>query len=136
MSEIKFVKQEHKSGCACACIAMVTGRTYAEIDKDFHNDFDEGGIDLVKTMDYLSDWGFRIIKKEIEYYLGDVKFGRDELLKPFAPVHLLRVKSKFDSTSGHLVVMDADGKLFCPSESKEEDIRNSYVITTVLGLYR
>lgn len=135
MKEIKLVRQKERSGCAAACIAMVLGKTYEEIAADFENDFVDSGIELEKTQDYLSDFGCRVIRKEIIYYGVDVKFGRDEILKPFAPVHIVRVKPKFDSEHGHLVVMGADGKLYCPDGDTDEEARNNYVITTVLGLY-
>jgi ABC-type bacteriocin/lantibiotic exporter with double-glycine peptidase domain len=134
MVEIKFVKQKEISGCAVACIAMVLGKTYDEIAADFQNNFSENGIELEKTVSYLADFGFEIIQKEVVAY-NNVKFGKDELLKPFAPVHIVRIKLKFDSTYGHLVVMDGSGKLYCPDESTEEKIKNSFVITTVLGLF-
>jgi hypothetical protein len=132
---MEVIKQV-RAGCAPACIAMVLGRSYESVLSDFHNDFLDDGQDIEQTMDYLSDFGVSIIRKEVRYYCGDVKFGRDELLKPFAPIHIVRVKEKFDSTTGHLVVMDESGKLFCPLGQTEEEIKNSYVITTVLGLYK
>lgn len=115
MAEIKLVKQEGKCGCVIACLAMVLGKTYREIESDFWNDFEEQGIDLEKTADYLSDCNYSVIQKEVTYY-NTAKFGRDELLKPFAPVHLVRIRPKFDADVGHLVVMDENGELFCPSE--------------------
>lgn len=135
MREISFVKQDDLCGCAAACIAMVLGKTYAEVAADFNNDFHDNGIALEDTMSYLSDFGVRVIRKEIIYYGLDVKFGREEILKPFAPVHIIRVKPKFDSTTGHLIVMTKDGRLLCPDGSSEDKIHSFYSVTTVLGLY-
>lgn len=136
MSEIKFVRQEDSHGCAIACIAMVLGKTYKEIAADFENDFTQSGIMFDQTMTYLGNAGFSIIHKEVKRW-NEINFARKEMLKPFAPVHIVRVVDKFDSEGGHLVVMTDKGKLLCPDELKDSAIRNKcYSITDVLGLYR
>ncbi len=115
---------------------MVLGKSYKEIDFDFENDFSENGLLLEKTVEYLGNKGFSAIHKEIKRW-NNINFGRPEMLKPFAPVHLLRTVDKFDSKSGHLVVMDKKGKIFCPSGVSDKIIRrDSYAITDCVGLYR
>lgn len=134
--KIKLVRQEDDYGCAIACIAMVTGRTYKEIDFDFQNDFSKKALYLEKTLEYLGNEGFSIIHREIKRW-NNINFARREMLKPFAPVHLLRTVDKFDSKSGHLVVMTKKGKILCPSGARDKIIRrDSYAITDVIGLYK
>ncbi len=133
--KIEFVKQETRCGCSIACIAMAMGKTYAEVAKDYADDFIDGGQELEKTSEYLGNAGFSIVHKTISRW-NKINFAKDEMLKPFAPVHIVRTLPRFDSESGHLVIMDADGKLMCPGGASEQEVLDSYAITDVLGLYR
>ena len=71
----KHVRQEHQAGCMLACIAMVTGKTYKEIQKiaevfldlpDSH-DWDTRGIGNTEMMEILMSQGF-----EGDFYPCDV----------------------------------------------------------------
>ena len=86
-------------------------------------------------MNYLGDNGFSLIHKEIRNY-SSVKFGRAEILKPFAPIHIVRLQQKFDSEYGHVVIMDSEGKLHCPSGFTDEELDDSYVISNIVGCYK
>jgi hypothetical protein len=132
---MELVKQENAYGCGPACFAMILGKSYAEIISDFHNDFESEGMNVEQAIDYLGDKGFSIVHKTIKTYL-EKDFARAEMLKPFAPVHLVRIMQKFDSNSGHFVVMTNKGKILCPQETLEKEIRDCYLITDVLGLYK
>lgn len=132
--KIKHVTQEDTLGCGIAVLAMVTGRTYEEVYADFAQDVGTQGLSLEQIIEYSGNAGFSIIHKYVTHF-ADIKFGRDEIFSPFAPVHIVRLKQYFDANIGHVIVMDKDGKFFCPSNQSEEEIRNSYAITDVLGLY-
>jgi hypothetical protein len=132
---MKLVLQQDDYGCAIACIAMVTGRTYEDVKQDWRTDVSREGIVTKDILNYLGDCGFSVIYKKITHY--DHKgFGRDEMLRPFAPVHLLSARHYFDSANSHLVVMDADGGIYCPGGWSQEEILNAYVIDEVIGLYK
>lgn len=129
-----MVMQEDSNGCGLACIATVLNKPYQELKRHFHNDFEENGISLEGVMDYLGDAGLSIVYKTIRNY-GRIDFALHELLKPFAPIHIVRLQDKFDSSIGHLIIMDDKGKLYCPQGSSEEYLRSSYAITDIAGLY-
>lgn len=131
---MELVKQEHKSGCGIACIAMVMGKTYGEIVKEFLNDFDVEGMTTNLLMDYLGNAGFSIVFKQLSRW-NHKDFAREEMLRPFAPVHILAIKWKAD-TNGHFVVMDKDGTLFCPSGKSHDEVKSSYLIDESIGIYR
>jgi hypothetical protein len=131
--KITLVKQKHKHGCGIACLSMVTGKDYDDIVKDFINDFDEEGMTTYTLIEWLGDYGFSVLFKEIRCYVQK-DFARAYMLKPFTEIHIISLKWKADTTH-HFVVMDKDGKLFCPSGSSDEDLRNSYLIDSVVGLY-
>lgn len=132
---LRLIEQEEECGCAIACMATLLGRDYADVRRDWHNDFSKEGIVLDDTIHYLGDHGFSIIHKASKGY-NHKDDAREELLKPFAPIHLLRVLQKFDADQGHLVVMMDDGTIFCPAGSTDAEIRDSYAITDVVGLYK
>ena len=134
MKKIKLIRQRHENGCSIACISMVTGKTYDEIDADFSTDFNQNGLMLDKTIEYLGAHNYSLIHKYITQY-GHKDFGKDEMLNPFAPKHIVRVQPKADSDYGHVMVMDADGQLFCPDGQTDEEARNSYIVTDVIGIW-
>ena len=124
--KIKLVRQEDEFGCTIACLAMVLGKTYKEIKKDFVNKFqgNEDGLTIGMLIDYLGDQGCEVVSKMVDCY-NQKDFGRDIILMPFAPVHILNIKHRFDTTL-HAVVMDNKGKIFCPDGATEEEVRDSY----------
>jgi ABC-type bacteriocin/lantibiotic exporter with double-glycine peptidase domain len=128
---MKLVKQEDENGCAIACIAMVLGRSYQDVARDWTHKFKKDGVSLKKIMGYLAEHGCSIVHVEVAYFV-DKDFARDILLKPFAPVHIVRTQPQFDSDA-HVVVMAKDGQIFCPSGAEDAE---DYQITDVLGIYR
>lgn len=132
--KVKFVRQEDRRGCVIACLAMVLGKTYAEVVKDFYHDFTEEGFDLERACMYLADNGAQIIEKRRLWY-NRKDFSRAEILKPFAPVHIVSVQQFFDSESSHAVVMDENGVIFCPDGATHLEILDSYDIDICYGVY-
>lgn len=133
--KIKLVKSKDYNGCAVACIATVLGVTYDDVVKDFTNNFNENGLALDKTASYLSDRGCQIIRKTL-YSWNKLNFAHSYMLEPFAPIHIVRIEQYFDSEFGHVLVMDKDGKLYCPNAVDGEYARKAYSITDVLGIFR
>src|SRR4051812_8351999 len=109
----EIVKSESECGCAVACMATVLERTYTKVVKDFEVDFDEEGLTTDTVKDYLIEQGKSIFYKEASSFKHD-DFMRNELLTPFAPIHILIVQIKFDSEDNHMVIMDDKGKIYCP----------------------
>ena len=126
--------QTDSQGCGIACIAMVTGKPYNLVKEQFYNTFSEAGMSIQDVIEYLGDTGFSIIHKYITNY-QKIDFANKEMLEPFAKAHIIRIKYKFDSEVGHFVVMDEEGKIFCPSGLTDEEVKDAYAITDVIGLY-
>ena len=130
---ITLVKQEDDCGCGVACSAMILGKTYAEVRKDFSTDFTKKGLPLEKFIEYIGQHGYSALKKE--YLFANHKNQMDgEMKKPFAEVHILEYLPHFDSVDSHVVVMDGEGRLFCPSGVEQADL--GYQINAVVGFYR
>lgn len=133
---IKRVIKEQEFGCAVACLAMVTDKTYWDVAESFSIDFTRKGMPRPEMMQWLADAGFAIILKEVQFY-NHVNDARDEMLKPFALVHIVSLKQYVDSKLNHAVVMDSKGKLI-DSDPKITDkiMRSVHYVQWVIGLYR
>lgn len=114
---------------------MVLGRPYEDIRKDFINDFSQQGVTFDETEKYLKDQGVTFVHKEL-YGFSSGTTAKEEMLMPFASVHVVRVLQYTDVECGHLVVMDGKGHLFCPQKSPEKYLRAAYAVTDVLGIYK
>lgn len=134
MSKIKLIRQKHDHACSIACAAMVTGQNYDDLIKEFGNNFHKRGIDDEILYDFLGNKGFSMILKEPTRW-SKKDFAREEMLKPFAPIHLLKVKIVADSGVLHWVVMTKKGKLLCPLGYSDGETRKSYLIDKIIGLY-
>ena len=134
MPEIKLVKQKHDHACSIACAAMVTGENYDELIKEFGNNFHKRGIDEDIFFDFLGNKGFSMIQKEATRW-SKKDFARTEMLRPFAPIHILKIKITADAGLLHWVVMTKKGSLLCPLGYSDEETRKSYLIDKIVGLY-
>ncbi len=132
---IQIVKQTDDYGCLAACAATVLNRSYADVAKDFGHDFKSRGLNFDRIIVYLNEQGFDVIQKRGKP-CGRVDFARDELLKPFAPVHIVSLREFSDSDTHHSVVMDADGKLHDPAGETEETLKKAYQVVQVIGLFK
>jgi hypothetical protein len=132
---MRLVRQPEEHGCAIACLAMVLGTTYEKVRNQWLNDFSEEGVELEKTMNFLGEKGYSLVHKEVRNW-GNHNFGRKEMLKPFAPIHLVKIIPQFDAPSGHLVVMDRKGKLYCPAGHSDKEVRDCYHVASVIGVYK
>lgn len=135
MKKIKLVRQEDPAGCAVAAIAMALGLGYEAVRKDFLNSFDEDGISSSEIIDYLRDHGCSVLAKT-KAAIQHVDFAKDDMLKPFANDHIVIIKTRFDATSNHAVYMDKEGKIHCPDGMTDQEVRDSYIVGEVFGIYK
>ena len=131
---IRFVKKEDASGCAPACLAMITGKTYREVANAFDKDFDTDGLTKDEMIHYLDECGFQVIYKNVKVY-HDQRFGREELLTPFAAAHIVGIRHYSNKEDGHVVVMTSKGKMLCPDGMTEDSVYDAYIVEDVIGVY-
>lgn len=120
MSAITYVAQEESDGCLVACIAMATGRTYAEIRAIVAASY-SGGIHSVIAHDVLADLGYAVM---VRYkHIPHLKRNRDAWpIAPFAPVHICGV----DATTGpHAIVLLDTGEVYDPWTRDRHDLLHS-----------
>lgn len=107
---VRWVGQEDINGCGVACLAMVTGKTYADVAaevpaRSFHND----GVHDSFMDALLAGWGFAVARR----FVGT---GADAWTpEPFADVHLCVVGH--GAENDHCVVMISDGTVLDPNRA-------------------
>jgi hypothetical protein len=131
---IQFVEQTHSAGCSIACLAMVMGRTYEDVCKDFYTDFNDTGILNDVMVEYLSDFGYQTLTIELKSW-SDPHFAFDILSRPYAPMHILSVKQYAESKNLHSIVMDIDGTIYNPNKNGWTDISKYYQIFLSIGVW-
>lgn len=132
--KFKFIKQEEENGCAIACIAMILGKTYADVVKSFLNDFNKQGMEIGHAISYLSENGVDVIRRGHQGYTTR-EANNLRMIKPFADIHYISFQQFCDSATNHAVVMLGNGKLICPTKKYKIEEVSIYQIDDVLGCY-
>jgi hypothetical protein len=136
MKRTKRVEAEDENGCAPACIAMILGLKYKDVTKHFLRDFGEKGMKHEDAVRFIEQHGYSSITKD----LGGVThkdFLRTEMLKVFAPIHLVLVEPQFDVDYMHSIVMLFNGSILDPSVGHESATTDEYYqIRTVTGFWK
>ena len=109
MSDIDYIPQLEDDGCLVACVAMVTGRPYADIRQLCAPSYNEGIHEIIAD-DLLGELGYAVMRR----YRHVPHLKRERAVwpcPPFAPVHICYV----DATRGpHAVVMLRTGDIYDP----------------------
>jgi hypothetical protein len=129
---IELVKQVDKTGCAIACGAMVTGKSYEQVKKDMQQIYRAGTTD-VGMFAYLYEEGFFVRKLE-KYNLirAECRYWPP---KPFAPLHWCQVQVDIDHLNSHAVIMDKYGKVFDPMGNVYDNFDSYAKVYWVAGLW-
>lgn len=106
---IRRVAQEEPDGCLVACIAMVSGRSYAEIRAMCAASYNQGIHDVIAD-NVLDELGFAVRRRY--RHNSRLKIDRTEWpCAPFAPVHIFTA----DVPAGHhAAVLLSDGVVLDP----------------------
>lgn len=133
--KIQLVEQQDKKGCSAACIAMILGWPYEKVTEILFTDFSKTGLAHKVTREFITDHGFQAITKEVAAFHTTETSNR-EMLKPFAPIHLVEMKPWPDHGSWHAAVMDSKGKLYDPSGEPDKTVRKAHYISKVTGFWK
>lgn len=116
---IEYIAQEEPGGCLVACVAMVTGRSYATIRQLCASSYNNG-IHEVIADDILGELGFAIVRKY--KHIPRLKTDRlDWPLLPFAPAHICLVHA---TQGAHAVVMLHTGDVYDPWNASRQNLRH------------
>lgn len=110
---MKRIEQEDMHGCGLACLAMLTGQTYAEVKAGFEQrDFTKDGVICLDMENYLAEHGYAVAVKYPHY--SPRRKNRDVWPpEPFTDAHFVHVDGK------HYVVMLRDGTVLDPAAGRE-----------------
>lgn len=129
---IKYVAQLEPGGCLVACVAMVTGRTYAEIREMCVDSYKDGIHEFIAD-NIIYDLGFAIVRR----YKHRPRLKRDCDVwpcEPFAPAHFCIVHA----TQGpHAVVLNELGIVLDPWDPSRISLANPVYtqIDSVCGVF-
>jgi hypothetical protein len=137
--DIRWVRQEDPNGCWVASMAMVTGKTYAEVKAETGHMAERGGH-CWATDQYLAQNGFALARYwQHDQFHGHAENGawfnnkRDPWpLPPFAPVHICQVRTSM----GHVVVMLADGTVLDPATPQQKRLSDYAVVDKIAGVWK
>lgn len=131
-------------GCWVAAMAMIVGKSYAEVKAETGNTWQDGGHRW-KTEQYLAQHGFAVMP-----YFDSDQFRQNEepnehgirLNKrwqqwpfvPFAPVHICLVTSG-PTGGGHIVVMLADGRVLDPATPDTRRLSEYFETREMIGVW-
>jgi hypothetical protein len=136
----RHVQQDDYAGCMVACLAMVTGKSYAEVKawegfsgKNFRDP--SQGLTYHDAMQYLTDHGFATALR-FRWLPGckdDGHHTRDPWpTAPYAPAHIISVQG-----SRHAVVLLPDGAVFDPQQATPRHIGEFGVdVAYMIGVFK
>jgi len=131
----RWVKQEDQNGCVVAAIAMITGKSYAEVKAELRpKDLSTDAYTSFDTESYFYEHGYSIVKRWKHVYFA----GTDREvwpIQPFAPVHYVQVVSG-PSGKAHAVVMLTNGDVLDAwTDSKPKKLSDYYQVNEIMGVF-
>lgn len=114
---------------------MILGWSYEKVTENLLTDFSKTGLTHKLTREFITDFGYQAITKESVCY-HTVTSSNREMLKPFAPVHLVEMKPWCDRETWHAAVMDSKGKIIDPSGEPHSSIIKVHYISKVTGFWK
>ena len=137
--KVSHVRQEEPFGCAVAALAMVTGKSYAEVRAAFvghdfstsTSDIHTSGISHNSVDAYLSSQGYAV-RRECRY---DQVLNRPREVwpvEPFTDVHICEVVT----SAGHSVVMLRDGTVLDPNRAEPRSLGDYAAVIYIAGVYK
>lgn len=139
MTGITYVAQPNGYGCAIACMAMITGRTYDEMESwllanGLTRSRMEKGLHSEMWMQVLGELGFSAVRVYRTHTLTNERRAAWPPA-PFAPVHVAVAQV---SGGSHAVVLLADGSVLDPYKRERISLSHpDYLeVSSVTGFYR
>jgi hypothetical protein len=113
---MKLVLQEHPEGCLIACLAMVSGKTYREVDAMFVRDrYEDGGLNDYQVFDFLATEGFSWRHLHRHTLLGTEKV-RQEWPPVITSLAIARVNGGRGGSLSHGIVVTPEGVAYDPAQ--------------------
>jgi len=131
----RWVKQEDQNGCVLAAIAMIVGKSYAEVKAELQpKDLSTDAYTSFEAESYFYEHGYSAVKRWKHICFAGV--DREVWpIEPFAPVHYVQVVNG-PSGKGHAVVLLANGDVLDPwTDSKPKKLSDYYQVNEIMGVF-
>lgn len=130
---IQWVRQQDSQGCVLAVLAMITGKSYAEVKTGFRlRDWNAEGVGLMHDgLAYLAEHGYAAAVK-YRHYLPFPQHRDRWPVAPFADVHVCEVIT----TQPHAVVMLRDGTVLDPNTPERQRLSNYKGVNVIAGVVK
>jgi hypothetical protein len=131
---VKWVRQEDEWGCGVACLAMLTGQTYAEVAATFTHSFVRSGVDYIRCDSWLVERGYATARK----FRHDHNWHERTLWppEPWGDAHLCCVDAIEHSPRSHFVVMLADGECLDPLTPERKRLTDYHRVLNVAAVVK
>jgi hypothetical protein len=144
LANIQRVQQEHTFGCVIASLAMIAGKTYAEVLAEYPWCAERDGCDIdTVSWDFLWRHGFAWQ----QVYPSVPEINRDPSMdvaerralygrkpwppEPWAPAHLCQV----ETSMSHAIVLLADGTVLDPADPARRSLSDYKRVMNVRGIF-
>lgn len=115
MTDIQWIEQT-RGGCGIACIAMVTGETYARIMDQYRTFCGNCGMEDQQLDHFLAEYGFAMQRIWPDKHFDGAK-RKPWPPKPWADIHIASVWQTRGDVDGHYVVVNRRGIVYDPADS-------------------
>jgi hypothetical protein len=149
LNQIRWVRQEHKCGCAIASLAMVTGLSYQYVHSYLNTrvgrfveskwviglDAEEHGVGIMfDGWSFLRDHGYAIQHRWRAPYTTAYHCPPHDPwpCEPWADVHIATVLT----SQAHAVVLLRDGTVLDPMTPEPRRLSNYGKVETIAAVYR
>lgn len=140
---ISYVAQPNGYGCAIACVAMIVGKTYDEMEAWFV----EQGLARERMERGLTDHIWRealavLGYSHVQRFECNAFTNRCDRIpwppEPFAPLHIACIEVATGATGSHAVVMLADGAVLDPAGRHRTSLAHPEYrrVAQVVGVWR
>lgn len=138
---IRWVRQEHDRGCGFAALAMLVGKSYAQVVEEWGVPIGENGYEykpqkgspIYGHMDrYLCEHGFAVARQYPERLFPGEPIAWPPA--PWRPVHLCNVTVVEGAPCNHWVVMLADGAVLDPLTTEPRRLTDYWRVNNVAAV--
>ena len=129
--KFRYVPQRKETDCAVACMAMVTGLSYEQVNSVMSMS-DPRGVFLEQSVDFITAQGCSAVINAVHTY-RDRHSSNKRMMTPFADIHMVSVQPYADLAERHALVMLADGSIYDPAYKEAK--KDYFLVWSVAGFY-
>ena len=129
MKSVAWVRQDDEWGCGAACLAMITGQSYADVAATFAHSFARSGLDYMRCDSWLVERGYATGRKFRHDHNWHERMPWPP--DPWGELHLCCVDVSEGSPRSHFVLMRADGSVLDPLTPERKRLADYHRVLNV-----